>query len=136
MRVEVILTFDKISPILDLTDYIDVDNGAVSSFLGVVRREFKEKWVGSLFYESYQEMAKKEIQAIVKEVRNKCEIDYFLFKHRLGKVIAGEISVLLVARAPRRKDSFKALIYVASSFKKRVPIWKQEIYEDGTKAWI
>jgi molybdopterin synthase catalytic subunit len=54
--------------------------------------------------------------------------------HRLGSIQIGEASILIGVTSPHRKASFDACRYAIDAFKRTVPIWKKEFFEDGS-AW-
>lgn len=55
--------------------------------------------------------------------------------HRLGRIPAGEISIAVVAAAPHRAEAFAACRHAIEEAKKRLPVWKKEIFQDGSVAW-
>ena len=52
--------------------------------------------------------------------------------HRLGLVPVGETSVVISVTAPHRDACYAASRYAIDTLKARVPIWKKEVYEDGS----
>jgi molybdopterin synthase catalytic subunit len=46
-----------------------------------------------------------------------------------------EASVAIAVSAAHRKEAFEACRYAIDELKKRVPIWKKEIFEDG-EVWV
>ena len=40
-----------------------------------------------------------------------------------------------MAAAPHRAQAFEACRFVIEEIKIRVPVWKRELLEDGSKAW-
>ena len=46
-----------------------------------------------------------------------------------------ESSVIVCVSSPHRADSLEAVAFGIDALKARVPIWKKEIYDDGTKSW-
>jgi len=57
-------------------------------------------------------------------------------RHRTGRLEVGEIAVAIVAASAHRDDAFAACRWVIEEVKRRVPIWKQEFYADGSVAWV
>ena len=101
--------------------------GALVSFEGIVRREDKVK---GIFYECYVPMAEEEMRGIVLETREKFPVKKIGVAHRIGYVPAGETSLVLVVASSHRKEAFSASQYFIEELKKRVPIWKKELYDD------
>jgi molybdopterin synthase catalytic subunit len=52
--------------------------------------------------------------------------------HRLGVVPVGETSVVISVSAPHRDACYAASRFAIDTLKAQVPIWKKEIYEDGS----
>jgi molybdopterin synthase catalytic subunit len=111
----------------------DTRNGAVASFLGVVRGS---GGVVSIHYDAYEDMAARVIAEIVAEAQSRFDIGDASVIHRIGVVGAGEPSLRAVVRAPHRTAAFDALRWLVDEVKRRVPIWKKEQYEDGTSRWL
>jgi len=38
--------------------------------------------------------------------------------------------------SPHRAAAFEASRYVIEEIKKRLPVWKREVYADGSDAWV
>ena len=55
--------------------------------------------------------------------------------HRLGRLAPGAISVAIAAAGPHRRETLQACGETLEAVKGRAPIWKREIYRDGT-VWI
>jgi molybdopterin synthase catalytic subunit len=55
--------------------------------------------------------------------------------HRVGICGIGEPSVAIAVAAPHRAAAFDACRYCIDELKKRVPIWKREVYESGAE-WV
>ena len=74
-----------------------------------------------------------QLTNLANESLNKYPISDLFCKHRVGKVKVGETSLHVIIWSKHRKEGFKALAYFISELKKRIPIWKWAILEDGTK---
>jgi molybdopterin synthase catalytic subunit len=109
--------------------------GAVLVFSGVGRSELVEgRPVLSLFYEAYEEMALPVMRAIEGEVATLFPGARVAMVHRLGAVAIGEASVVIAVAAPHRDECYRASRHAIDELKRRVPIWKKEMFEDGG-AW-
>lgn len=110
-------------------------NGAVITFLGVVRRQSRGKLVEYLEYEAYPEMAEKKMAEIGDEVRQRWPIEFVSVYHRTGRMEVGEVSLVVVIGSSHRKEAFEAAQYCVDRIKEVVPIWKKEVWEGG-EVWI
>ena len=108
-------------------------DGAELVFNGRVRdMELGEK-ITSLEYEHYGGMAEIELKQLAKETAQRFPINDLFCKHRIGKVYVGETSLHVVIWSEHRKEGLTAMSWFIAELKKRVPIWKWAILEDGSK---
>src|SRR4051812_41005869 len=106
-------------------------DGAVVVFEGIVRDNTLGRRTEYLDYHAYEEMAIKQMDALVEEAQGKYAIDQARIVHRLGKMEIGETSVLIVVTSAHRGVAFDACRFLIDTLKKTVPIWKKEFFEDG-----
>lgn len=110
-------------------------SGGVVVFTGVVRNNGNQKEVIRLEYSAYQEMAVKEIRKVINNGFTKYPIHKVAIQHRLGILAPGEQAVIIAVSSAHRKEAFKACHFMIDDIKKTVPIWKKEVYQDGSE-WI
>lgn len=121
----------------DIPGYGEGINGSLFVFSGIVRKDETEGGVvKEIIYETYREMAEKEIDKIKKVAMRKFGLKEIHIKHRIGNVAAGEASLVVAVLTPHRKEGIIAIDFVIDEIKKRVPIWKKEIFEDGSYRWV
>lgn len=119
-----------------LADLVRTDAcGAVCVFKGVARRYSRGREVVHLEYEAYPPMAERKFAEIAEEVRLKWGVDRIAIVHRVGVVPIGEASVVVAVAAPHRREAFAACQYAIDTLKQSVPIWKKEVWSDGSQ-WI
>ncbi|MGH7536505.1 MAG: molybdenum cofactor biosynthesis protein MoaE [Gemmatimonadales bacterium] len=111
------------------------ERGGITTFLGVVRDHHEGRGVRRLEYSAYGPMAEAECRRIVTEAKERWGAEIAL-QHRTGRLEVGDVAVAIAAAAPHRDQAFAACRYVIEEVKRRVPIWKQEYYADGTVAWV
>jgi molybdopterin synthase catalytic subunit len=112
-----------------------LEDGAIVTFLGTARRHSEGKAVLELRYEAYAAMAEKALEEIVTATQAKWPGTRVVVQHRLGACPLGEASVAVVAVSPHRAEAFAACRFVIDTVKRDAPIWKQELFADGT-AWV
>jgi molybdopterin synthase catalytic subunit len=108
--------------------------GGECIFVGRTRPEHHEKH-GSLLalqYACYPEMAEKELRSVAKEAIDRYSTRVVRVTHAIGRVAIDEASVVIATSSEHRKDAFDACQYIIDELKQRVPIWKQELWADGT----
>jgi molybdopterin synthase catalytic subunit len=111
-------------------------NGASVLFVGTVREINDGRSVTGMEYTAYEAMAQRELEQIAHEAADRFATEDVVVEHRLGSLAVGEVSVAIVAAHPHRPPAFEAARYVIEELKRRVPIWKLELYVDGTREWI
>lgn len=109
------------------------EKGAELIFNGRVRGTEHGKRIRMLEYEQYEEMAEKELKNIAHETQNKFPIKDILCRHRIGEVKVGETSLHVSIWSKHRKEGLDAMSFFIIELKKRVPIWKWAILENGEK---
>ncbi|KAG9285779.1 hypothetical protein G9A89_013204 [Geosiphon pyriformis] len=106
--------------------------GAISTFSGTTRNIFKDKEVVQLEYECYIPMAEKVLCKLITEARNRWDLTKVAIFHRLGTVPVGETSVLIAVSSVHRQESLHAVQWLIDKLKTKAPIWKKEVYSDGS----
>ena len=109
--------------------------GGYVFFLGKVRNENHGRRVKKLVYEAYPEMAEAEMGRIRKEALERFPILDMLIWHRYGELEVGQDTILIIASGKHRKEAFEACSWAIDEVKKRVPVWKKEVTDEGT-FWI
>ncbi len=129
------ITYDSLDP-EQITNQVRQDtNGAVVTFLGTTRIFSEGKRVIKLEYEAYEEMALKKLEEIRQEMRAEFGIEDVAIAHRIGPVDIGQISLVVAVASPHRKEAFLACHKIVDRVKEVVPIWKKEVFEDGSR-WV
>lgn len=114
----------------------DPETGACVVFEGRVRGQSHGHAVAHLEYEAAEEQAVREFEAIAAEARAKFDVLAVRCAHRLGRIAAGDVAVIVVVHARHRAPAFQACQYAMDQLKHRLPVWKKEVYADGTASWI
>ena len=129
------LTREKIDVASLLDSVGDPALGGTVVFLGSVRSGEGDGPVSAIEYSAYDEMAEAELERIVAEVKERWPGTHLAVRHRVGSIPAGEASVAVVAASSHRAEAFDACRYSIEEIKKRLPIWKKELFPDGSASW-
>jgi molybdopterin synthase catalytic subunit len=121
----------------------DAGHGAVVVFEGNVRASggprpdgtLPTDGVVALEYEAWEPVAERELDTILDEARARWPDAEAAVRHRVGRVGLGQPAVVVAVGAPHRDAAFAAARYIIDTLKERVPIWKKELYDDGS-AWV
>jgi len=84
-----------------------------------------------LDYEAYEEMALRQLHLLRAEAIEHYAVREVAIVHRLGRLLVGETSVLIVVASAHRGAAFDACRWLIDTLKKTVPIWKKETFADG-----
>jgi molybdopterin synthase catalytic subunit len=106
-------------------------DGAIVTFLGLVRNHNQGRRVQYLEYEAYAPLALNTFTRIAGEAREKWKGVRLALHHRTGRLEIGEASVAIVAASPHRGDAYAACRYVIERVKQIAPIWKREFFDGG-----
>jgi molybdopterin synthase catalytic subunit len=107
------------------------EDGAVVVFDGIVRNNTRRRQTLHLDYEAYEEMAIRQMNELAAEARTRFGVRHVTIVHRLGRLMVGETSVLIVVASAHRAPAYEASRWLIDTLKKTVPIWKKEHFEDG-----
>jgi molybdopterin synthase catalytic subunit len=120
----------------ECSDFVtDASCGAISTFVGITRDNFKGKQVEKLSYEGYVPMAEKELRKLCDEACEKYSVQKIAAVHILGDCPVGDASVILACSSPHRRDALHCVEFLIDELKARVPIWKLEVYEGDDSVW-
>jgi molybdopterin synthase catalytic subunit len=111
-------------------------NGATALFTGSVRETNDGRSVTGIDYDAYEAMASEELAKIVAETCDRFNTTHVVAVHRIGSLALGEVSVAIAVGHGHRAPAFDAARHVIEEIKLRLPIWKQELYVDGTRGWV
>lgn len=130
------LTKDPIEPSALRRNLLSLSAGAYCSYEGWVRDHNEGKVVTELHYSGYAQLAPGIAQTILEEAKAKFHLEDAAVVHRIDALTTGDIAVWVGVTAHHRGDTFLACRYIIDNVKHRLPIWKKEVYADGSEAWI
>jgi molybdopterin synthase catalytic subunit len=56
--------------------------------------------------------------------------------HRTGRLEIGDLAVVVATSAAHRGQTFAASRDLIDTLKSEVPIWKHQVFADGTEEWV
>ena len=110
-------------------------DGAVTTFLGLVRNHNAGRRVQFLEYEAFEPLALRAFERISQEISSLWPDVRLALHHRIGRIEIGDASVAIAAASPHRANAFSACRYAIERVKQIAPIWKREFFEGGD-VWI
>lgn len=109
--------------------------GAVVSFAGVVRDHDGGRVVTLLEYEGHP-----SAEAVLREVAEGVAADpavvAIAVSHRVGVLAVGDVALAAAVSTAHRAEAFAACARLVDEVKKRLPIWKRQVFGDGTDEWV
>jgi len=118
-----------------IADVAGPTRGGTAVFVGSVRRGPEDGPVTRIEYTAHEPMLEAEFARIVTEAIERWPDARVAARHRLGVVATGEASLAVVVAAAHRAHAFEACRHVVEEAKRRLPVWKREIFDDGTSSW-
>jgi molybdopterin synthase catalytic subunit len=86
--------------------------------------------------EHYPGMTERAISRITDEAENRWSLLGCTVIHRVGRLVAGENIVLVLAAASHRQAALDATAFLIDWLKTRAPFWKREEFPDGRGEWV
>ncbi len=110
------------------------DMGAIVTFTGVVR-DTGDATLEAMEIEHYPGMTESALTAIAQEATERWSLGDVLVIHRYGRLLAGEMIMMVATASRHRKDAFEAAEFLMDYLKSRAPFWKREISSKGA-SWV
>ena len=121
-----------------LSQASDPECGGLGVFVGTVRATPAVTGSGEvkrLDYDVHDELASTSLNEIATEAASRWDLRKVLALHRSGRCAVGDVTVIVACAAPHRTDALEACRFIIDEVKTKVPIWKREVYEDGS-TWL
>lgn len=128
---------------IDINDIVnkckDPKSGGMCMYIGTTRNFYEDeagkKDVVTLSYEADEELCLMEMRCICEEAIAKFGGLKATLVHRLGEVGVEGISIVCAISTEHRKEAFEGCQWMMFDLKKRLPIFKKEIYSSGDSVW-
>jgi molybdopterin synthase catalytic subunit len=109
--------------------------GGVDVFVGNVRDHDHEQGVTGLEYSAHP-TALARLQDVVAGVATKHDVLAVAAVHRVGPLAIGDAAVVVATAAAHRGEAFDASRALIDELKATVPIWKHQLFSDGSEEWV
>jgi molybdopterin synthase catalytic subunit len=109
--------------------------GAVVSFAGVVRDHDGGREVVELEYTEHPS-AGSVLAQVAAEAATRDGVTSVAVGHRVGLLTIGDAALVAAVSAPHRQEAFATCGWLVDEVKRRVPIWKRQLFADGTEEWV
>ena len=112
------------------------DIGGIGCFVGTVRDSALDQNVAAMTLEHYPAMTERAIARITDEAERRWGLLGCTVIHRVGRLVAGDNIVLVLAAAAHRQPALDATSFLIDWLKTKAPFWKKEEFADGGGAWV
>ena len=109
--------------------------GAVVSFSGNVRDHDHGKAVASLMYEVHP-TAEAVLKDVAQEIGSRFDLISLGVAHRVGALAVGDAALIAAVSSAHRDEAFRACAALVDLTKERLPVWKHQVFTDGTDEWV
>lgn len=109
--------------------------GAVVSFSGNVRDHDHGRDVASLTYEGHP-TAEAVLKDVAQEIAARFDVIALAVAHRVGPIGIGEAALVAAVSTAHRGEAFAACQALVDLTKERLPVWKHQVFADGTDEWV
>lgn len=113
----------------------DPGAGGVVSFTGLVRDSDEGRAVTALEYVAHPD-ADAALQRVAEAVAADLPVQALAAVHRTGLLAVGDVAVVVAASAAHRGEAFEAARRLIDDLKEQVPIWKRQVFADGSEEWV
>ena len=113
----------------------DTRSGGQVLFRGVVRGSAAGKTVARLEYETHESIAVSMMRTILQDIAASFSLHFAGAIHRCGVVLPGQPAVLVLTAARHRRAAYAANEAIIHRIKHEAPIWKKEVFADGSHRW-
>jgi len=110
--------------------------GAVVTFSGVVRNHDGGRDVDELEYSGHP-TAEKIIRQVADEIAARATgVRAIAVSHRVGPLRIGDVALACAVAADHRQEAFAVCAELVDEVKRQLPIWKRQVFADGTDEWV
>ena len=110
-------------------------SGARVVFCGVVREHDHDRDVVSLEYEAHPS-ALPVLQEIAEQFAAEPDVLALAVSHRVGTLAVGDMALVAAVSTAHRREAFAICARFVDEVKSRLPIWKRQVFADGTDEWV
>jgi molybdopterin synthase catalytic subunit len=109
--------------------------GGIATFIGVVRGLDHGRGVQALDYTCHSS-AQQVLRELAEQLADHGDVIRLAVVHRVGHLEIGDLAVVVAVSAVHRSAAFDVCRELIDTLKATVPIWKHQIFEDGSDEWV
>jgi molybdopterin synthase catalytic subunit len=109
--------------------------GGTVVFVGTVRDADDGRPVETLGYSAHPTVD-VALREVAEHVAATHPVTALAAVHRVGDLVVGDLAVVVAASCPHRAEAFAACRALIDELKATVPIWKNQVFADGSQEWV
>lgn len=109
--------------------------GALVTFAGAVRDHDRDRSVTGIEYVAHPS-ASEVMAEVVNEVAGSAEAEAVAVSHRTGVLDVGTVVFVVAVAGAHRRETFDLATRLVDEVKHRLPVWKRQVFGDGTDEWV
>jgi molybdopterin synthase catalytic subunit len=114
----------------------DVAAGAVVTFSGVVRNHDGGRGVSALEYSGHPTAYAVMARVAEQVAAGAAGVRAIAVSHRIGELAVGDVALACAVAADHRQRAFAVCAELVDEVKRQLPIWKHQVFTDGTDEWV
>jgi molybdopterin synthase catalytic subunit len=111
------------------------NDGAVVTFVGLVRDYNQGNYVEGLTLEHYPGMTERALEDIALQAKQRWPLGKVRVIHRIGKLALSDQIVFIGVTSKHREAAFEATQFIMDYLKNDAPFWKKEVTDIGER-WV
>ena len=110
--------------------------GAVVGFVGMIRDHDGGRQVVKLEYSAHPSAADVLADVVAEVAAQAPDTRAIAASHRIGVLQIGEAALVAAVAADHRQAAFATCAQLVDAIKARLPVWKRQVFADGTDEWV
>ena len=109
--------------------------GGTALFVGTVREQDGGRAVRGLGYSAHPAV-EAVLRSVAERVAGAHGVTALAAVHRVGDLDVGDLAVVVAVSCPHRAEALAACRQLIDDLKAEVPIWKHQVFRDGSEEWV
>jgi molybdopterin synthase catalytic subunit len=110
--------------------------GAIVGFVGMIRDHDNGRQVVKLEYSAHPSAADVIAEVVAEVAVQSSGTRAIAASHRIGVLQVGEAALVAAVAADHRQAAFATCAQLVDTIKARLPVWKRQVFADGTDEWV
>src|ERR1700710_2919659 len=110
--------------------------GAVVGFVGMIRNHDGGRQVMRLEYSAHPSAPEVFAEVVAEIAAQASGVRAVAASHRVGVLRIGEAALVTAVAADHRQAAFATCARLVDTIKEPLPVWKHQLFEDGSGKWL